>query len=683
MTAMSMRSAALYRRLAADVGTLGLATGPAQPRPVTEAQLDGLPDAAQRYLRFMGAVGRPADWSFLAHVTGKFRLRPGLPWMRCQAWQYNSGPSVARLFHMRIDAAGVLPMTGRDAYVGGHGRLLAKLAGRVTVADTAGPETDLSELVTYLNDAVLFAPSMLLVPAVRWAAVDDRSFEITLDDSGHRVTARVFLDERGAPVNFSTEDRWADLPGGLARMRWSTPVRGWTEVNGRWQASRGAAIWHMPEGPFCYAIFQFPPGAVSYNVPPAELGAPEQAGAVAGLARAAHRVKNWGATEDEQNAELPGDELVPGEAAVTTRAVSVDAPAGEVWRWLVQIGQDRGGLYSYDWLENIAGLHVHSTEEIREEWQHLAPGDQVRLVPKGWLGLPGGLALPVAQVDPGRAIVLREQPPQQPWDAIWSFHVRPLGPGRCRLVSRSRSAPLRGGARLAAPIMEPVTLVMTRKMLLGIKQRAEAAGEGTGGEIVAGRPPGGADATRGQGPLPRSVAWPAVLRCAGSTARLLARRRIHLPRGHAGMRLRFADGTSARVYRETVVDTAPAQRPCILVVGFRLRAVRGSLGHALFRRESLLNTPLFAGFPGLISKLWIAHDEHGVYRGLYEWDGPDQAEHYARCLWRVLELVCVPGTIHYQVLPGRSRGELPGQQHGPTGTGPADAAAWWQVTGRA
>ena len=77
MTAMSMRGAALYRRLAADAGALELATGPAAPGPVTEAQLDGLPGAAQRYLRFMGAVGKPADWSFLAHVTGKFRMRPG------------------------------------------------------------------------------------------------------------------------------------------------------------------------------------------------------------------------------------------------------------------------------------------------------------------------------------------------------------------------------------------------------------------------------------------------------------------------------------------------------------------------------------------------------------------------------------------------------------------------------
>jgi hypothetical protein len=184
----------------------------------------------------------------------------------------------------------------------------------------------------------------------------------------------------------------------------------------------------------------------------------------------------------------------------------------------------------------------------------------------------------------------------------------------------------------------------------------------------------------GQGPLPRRVAAPAVLRCVGATARLLARHRLHLPRERVGLRLRFGDRTSARVYRETAVDTGPVERPCVLVVGFRLRAVRG-LGHVLFRWESLLNTPLFAGFPGLVSKLWFAHDEHGVYRGLYEWDGPDRAEYYARCLWRVLELVCAPGTIHYQVLPGLHRDELLDRWQGPRGSGPARAAAWWQVTG--
>ena len=462
----------LYRRLADDVAALGLPVGPPAP-PVTEADLAALPGAAARYLRFMGVVGRPPDSSFLAHVTGRFRLRPRLPWMRCEAWQYNSSPAVARLFHLRITAAGVVPMTGRDAYVHGRGRMHGKLAGLVTVADAAGPENDVSELVTYLNDAVFFAPSMLLALPVSWAPAGDTSFDLTLEDGGHRVTARVCTDERGAPADFSTDDRWCDLPGGPVRTRWSTPVAGWTEVDGRQLPARGSAIWHLPEGPFPYAEFRFSPAGLWYNVLPAELSVTAQPNAHSRLIATAAGIRNWGATGQEQGTELPGDELVADPASVATRAVTVEAPPAEVWRWLVQIGQDRGGMYSYDWLENILGLRIHSTDRIREEWQHLDAGDQVRLVRKGWLGLKDGFALPVERVDPRRAIVLREQPPQQPWDAVWSFHVIPLGPARCRLVSRSRSARPRGAARAATWAMEPVTLVMTRKMLLGIKQRAE------------------------------------------------------------------------------------------------------------------------------------------------------------------------------------------------------------------
>src|SRR3712207_1594909 len=165
------------------------------------------------------------------------------------------------------------------------------------------------------------------------------------------------------------------------------------------------------------------------------------------------------------------------------------------------------------------------------------------------------------------------------------------------------------------------------------------------------------EAMNAQRPLPYRAAVPALIRCVARTVALLARRRIHLPRAHVGMRLRFADGTSAPVYRETVVDRGAPADPCVLLVEFRLRAIRGR-GHTVFRWESLLNTPLFVGFPGFVSKLWLAHDEHGVYRGVYEWDGPARAEHYARALWRVLALGCVPDSIHYLVLPGLRRDEV-------------------------
>ena len=177
-------------------------------------------------------------------------------------------------------------------------------------------------------------------------------------------------------------------------------------------------------------------------------------------------------------------------------------------------------------------------------------------------------------------------------------------------------------------------------------------------------------------PLRYYAALRALAGCVISTARLLWQRRVHLPVGHVGRRLRFADGTSARVYRETVVGRGATEDPCVLVVDFRLRAVRG-WAHAAFRLESLLNTPLFVGFPGFVSKLWLAHDERGRYRGLYEWDGPQRADHYARALWRVLALVSVPGSIHYVVLPGLRRGEFLARPQVLAGA-TADGAAWWR-----
>lgn len=177
-------------------------------------------------------------------------------------------------------------------------------------------------------------------------------------------------------------------------------------------------------------------------------------------------------------------------------------------------------------------------------------------------------------------------------------------------------------------------------------------------------------------PLPRREAWAGVARCFARTWVMLARGQVHLPTEHVGQVITFADGTRARVYRETRADR-PVADPCVLVVAFTLRVVRGR-GHALFRLESILNTPLFVGFPGFGSKLWLAHDQHGTYRGIYEWDRPEAAERYARSLWRVLGLVCRPGSIDYRVLRGLRRDAVladPGRLARYDG----GQAAWWRV----
>jgi hypothetical protein len=195
----------------------------------------------------------------------------------------------------------------------------------------------------------------------------------------------------------------------------------------------------------------------------------------AGMARA--RLRNWGASREEVDAIHPGDDLVAGPVTTSTYAVTVQAPAETVWSWLAQIGQDRGGMYSYEWLENLFGLDIHNADRIHEEWQLLAVGDAVRVVPRGWLGMREGYAFRVALVDRPCALVLRQQPPEHPWDSTWAFLVVAESADHCRLLSRSRTAKASGVAGIAslvaAALMEPVILPMTRRMLVGIKSRAE------------------------------------------------------------------------------------------------------------------------------------------------------------------------------------------------------------------
>lgn len=200
------------------------------------------------------------------------------------------------------------------------------------------------------------------------------------------------------------------------------------------------------------------------------------AGAVVAVEVARRALDGWGTTGDERERVLPGEELVAGPSASVTLATGIDASADEAWRWLVQIGADRGGWYSYDRLENLFGLGIHTTDRVRPEWQDLDVGDRVMMIPSGWMGMRDGFGLPVAEVDPPRALVLREDPAETPWDAVWTFVLEPDGPDRCRLLSRTRThvAPGRGAAvaRVLGRPMDVVTLVMTRRMLLGIAERA-------------------------------------------------------------------------------------------------------------------------------------------------------------------------------------------------------------------
>ncbi len=145
--------------------------------------------------------------------------------------------------------------------------------------------------------------------------------------------------------------------------------------------------------------------------------------------------------------------------------------------------------------------------------------------------------------------------------------------------------------------------------------------------------------------------------CIGRTAAMLFHEQLHEPTDKIDREVLWADGTTSRVYRETVADHGPVE-PCTLLVRFRLRGVRRPAVHAVFRFLSEVNTVLFAGFPGFVSKLWFAADEDGVYRGVYDWDGVAAAHAYVRALWWALMVVSVRSSIEHVVVPGVRRDEF-------------------------
>ena len=174
-------------------------------------------------------------------------------------------------------------------------------------------------------------------------------------------------------------------------------------------------------------------------------------------------VLTWGATPAEAAGSLPGDDLLEAADIVATRAIEIDAPPSAIWPWLVQMGPGRAGAYTYDWIENLFGLNMHSADRIYPEWQDLKVGDVLRSREDR-----PGMRVEILE----RERVLSNRSEAGDW--VWTFALAPKN-GSTRLISRNRIA-MKGaaaGQRLGMLVMEPGSLVMERKMLIGIKQRAE------------------------------------------------------------------------------------------------------------------------------------------------------------------------------------------------------------------
>ena len=171
-------------------------------------------------------------------------------------------------------------------------------------------------------------------------------------------------------------------------------------------------------------------------------------------------ILTWGATANEVASHLPGDELLADADGISTRAASIAAPRSDVWPWLAQMGPSpRGGAYTYDWIENLLGLDMHSVDYVLPEYQRPEVGDTIGF---------GANRMQLERVEPEHVLAWRSADGN--W--VWSFVLEDEGSGT-RLISRNRFRLPTFVARLGMLPMEPASLVMERKMLLGIKQRAE------------------------------------------------------------------------------------------------------------------------------------------------------------------------------------------------------------------
>jgi hypothetical protein len=192
-------------------------------------------------------------------------------------------------------------------------------------------------------------------------------------------------------------------------------------------------------------------------------------GSAVAVAITRRRYLRWGATDEEVNMALPGDELLPRADLTATRAITIRAAVDGVWPWVAQLGQGRGGFYSYDFLENLVGCEIHSAVGVVPEWQATAVGDEVRLHPD--------VALIVALLEPGQAVVLRGGIPMgrvaPPYDFTWAFVLRSERDGTTRLVVRERYEYSWWWACLIVEPAELISFVMSRRMLRGIRERAE------------------------------------------------------------------------------------------------------------------------------------------------------------------------------------------------------------------
>lgn len=232
-------------------------------RLVTEEMLQNLPEPVQRYMHYTGVLGKA--WIDTVHLRqrGSFRRGVDQPWMPMTAKQFYTTNPPGFLWDARFKVAGLPLLRARDTYKDGHGHMFARLAGLFKIFDVRGEQLDQGAMLRFLNEMMWF-PIALLGENITWQEVDERSAEVTFNDRGQSVSARLFFDKEGRLTDF-TAMRYREINGDFSLDPWSTPITGYGDLAGLNLPVRGQAIWHLPTGDLPYVQLEIT--AIEYNCP--------------------------------------------------------------------------------------------------------------------------------------------------------------------------------------------------------------------------------------------------------------------------------------------------------------------------------------------------------------------------------------------------------------------------------
>jgi len=219
---------------------------------VTEADLTLLPKPVQHYLRYAQVIGKPKVRCVKVRQTGFMRTTPAQRWMPVEAIQYTTlAGSISRTWYAQIKMGPFAFINGYDSYDNGAGHMLIRLLSMFSVVDIHGPEVDMSALIIFINDMVMW-PTAFLSEYIQWEPIDEMSARARVNLHNKQFSAVLYFNDLGEMVDFITEDRFRTVGKGFERCKWSTPLRRYREVNGLRIPSEGDAIWHLPEGEFSY-----------------------------------------------------------------------------------------------------------------------------------------------------------------------------------------------------------------------------------------------------------------------------------------------------------------------------------------------------------------------------------------------------------------------------------------------